>query len=211
MPVCESPTAESATSKVCRKKKSAESPRPTTPTRAIILRRSPFNQTVRASQRNVTRLKMESAMTIVCTMRPGSSQIAESIVSFFYFSLIEWNPFTTTILHQCHAVFIPYNHTIECVDQRSSGARHLIIDGIFAQAPGGIDASVGAAHGTFVMQIQAGRNLLVGHTLRHQFRHTQLIGFQQGTWRLLIQAAHFLHPVFNFRINQAASIDGITQ
>src|SRR5579863_3166040 len=157
------------------KKNSADSPRPTTPRRAMPALRSPFNQTVMASQRNATRLKMESASRQVRKKLSGCSRV-DSPISFLF---IESNPFPPAILHQRYAVFIPHNHAVERIDQGSARARHFIINGSITQTPGGIDAPVGATDGTLVVQIETRGDLFIGHTLRNQLRHAQLIRLQQ--------------------------------
>src|SRR5258706_16090070 len=63
----------------CLKKNNANSPRPTTPRRVTPARRLPLSHTVRASQRNATRLKIDSASAIDCSRCLGSKNVESSI------------------------------------------------------------------------------------------------------------------------------------
>src|SRR5438552_9324966 len=80
-----------AMSSACTKKKNAEKLNPTTPRRAIQACRLPFSQTVNASQRNVTRLKMESARTIVLNSCVGSRKVKSDMLFFFVKCHAPWS------------------------------------------------------------------------------------------------------------------------
>src|SRR5947208_19236 len=100
-------------SRAWRKKNRAEKLRPTMPRRAIQVRRSPLSQTVTASQKKVTRLKMDRASTIICIRCEGSSNVESDMLFFF----VKGNPFAPAVLHQGCTVLIPDNHTIHSIDE----------------------------------------------------------------------------------------------
>src|SRR5579883_917094 len=187
------------------KKKSAESPSPTTPRRTMPARRLPLSQTVEASHRKAVRSKIERARTTVCSKWAGLSSGAMLVL------FVERHPLATPILHQGHPVLVPHNHPVERVDQRSTGASDLIIDGGLAQSPRRVDAPIGAAHRTFVVQVKARGDLLVGHALGHQLGHAQLVGFEQCARGLLVEIAHLLHAILDLWIDQATPVDRVPQ
>src|SRR5947209_8593766 len=113
------------------KKNKAEKLRPTIPRRAIHVRRSPLSQTVTASQKKVTRLKMDRASTIIRNSCAGSSNV-ESDMSFFF---IKGNPFAPAILHQGRTILIPDDHPVHSVDEGCPCTSNFIINCCFTQAP----------------------------------------------------------------------------
>src|SRR5260370_31604816 len=84
---------------------------------------------------------------------------------------VERHPFTTTVLYECNTILIPDNHAIERIDQGRPGACDFIVNRGFTQAPGGVDAPIGATDSSFIMQIETSGYLLILHALRHQFGH----------------------------------------
>src|SRR6266487_3284260 len=95
---------------------------------------------------------------------------------------IQWHPITPAILNERYAILIPYNHAVQCINQRSSGPLNFVVNRCFTQAPGCINATIRAADRSLIMQVETSGYLLIRHTLRYQFSYTKFIRLQKGAW-----------------------------
>src|SRR5258708_14155520 len=118
------------------------------------------------------RLKTESAMA--STANAGCTTWSISGVPLAS-ALEERHPGAFAVGNERVALVVPDDRPIEGIDQRGARPGHLLIGRAFAQAPGVVDAPVGAADGAGVPQAQASGDLLVGQPLRHQLADTQLV------------------------------------
>src|SRR5579859_2588901 len=91
-------------------------------------------------------------------------------------------PAAAPVGHQGTAFFIPDDGAIHDVDERGASTGDFLVGGAVTQAPGIVDASVGAADGAGIAQAEARGDLLVGEALRHQLDDTQLVWLQQRPW-----------------------------
>src|SRR2546427_8555453 len=89
------------------------------------------------------------------------------------FFFVKWNPFTPAILHQGRSILIPHNHPVHRINQSCTGPCNFVIHRRLAQSPGSIDTAIGTAHGTFIVEVEAGGGPLSFRSLPPPVRHAQ--------------------------------------
>src|SRR6478752_3998355 len=106
------------------------------------------------------RLNAESAMaalaTATCTTDMLASLLpAQALSDGGGAALVEeGRPVAAPVGHQGAAIVVPDDGTVEQVDERGAGAGDLLVGGAVAEAPGIVDAPVGAADGAGVAEAQ---------------------------------------------------------
>src|SRR5262249_15982272 len=107
-------------------------------------------------------------------------RLIHPLVSLVPFLLaVKWDPAILAVGDKRVALLVPDDWAIGDVEECGAGASDLGIGGSVAEAPGVVDAAVGAADGAGVAETEACGDLLVGEALSQQLRDAQLIRLQE--------------------------------